>query len=82
MAEVRTKIRLNETDKVKKFVKELENQTFDADLSSGRYIVDGKSLLGIFSLNLSVPIDLTIHAEPNDCDKFINWLGAEGILAK
>lgn len=82
MSEVKMKIRLNETDKVKKFVRELENKPFEADLSSGRYIVDGKSLLGIFSLNLSVPIDLTIHAEPKDCDGFIDWLGREDILVK
>ena len=79
---IKTKILLNETEKVKKFVKKLESQPFDADLSSGRYIVDGKSLLGIFSLNLSVPIELTIHADPQTCDEFLNWLGTEDMLVK
>ena len=37
----------------------------EVDLESGRYKVDGRSLLGIFSLDLSKPIDLSIHAEDN-----------------
>ena len=32
---------------------------------SGRYVIDAKSIMGIFSLDLSKPIDLNIHAEDN-----------------
>ena len=39
----------------------------DLDLSSGRYIVDAKSIIGIFSLDLLNPITLTVHSD--DCDK-------------
>ncbi len=35
----------------------------EVDLESGRYKVDGKSLLGIFSLNLCEPVKLTFHDE-------------------
>ena len=35
----------------------------DFDLVSGRYVIDAKSIMGIFSLDLSKPIDLNIHAE-------------------
>ena len=35
----------------------------DMDLQSGKYYVDAKSIMGIFSLDLSKPIDLNIHAE-------------------
>ena len=38
---------------------------FDFDLVSGRYVIDAKSIMGIFSLDLSKPIDLNIHAEDN-----------------
>ena len=38
---------------------------YDIDLISGRYVVDAKSIMGIFSLDLSKPIDLNIHAEDN-----------------
>ena len=37
----------------------------DFDLVSGRYVIDAKSIMGIFSLDLSKPIDLSIHAEDN-----------------
>ena len=35
----------------------------DFDLVSGRYVIDAKSIMGIFSLDLSKPIDLNIHSE-------------------
>lgn len=38
---------------------------YDFDLISGRYVIDAKSIMGIFSLDLSKPIDLAIHAEAN-----------------
>ena len=37
----------------------------DFDLVSGRYVIDAKSIMGIFSLDLSKPIDLNIHADDN-----------------
>lgn len=37
----------------------------DMDLQSGKYYVDAKSIMGIFSLDLSKPIDLAIHTEDN-----------------
>ena len=60
-------ISLNSIDKVKSFVRDITNYDFDFDLISGRYVIDAKSIMGIFSLDLSKPIDLNIHAE-NDND--------------
>ena len=57
------KISLNSIDKVKSFVKDLTKFDTDFDLISGRYVIDAKSIMGIFSLDLSKPIDLTIHEE-------------------
>ena len=57
------KISLNSIDKVKSFVNDLTKFDTDFDLISGRYVIDAKSIMGIFSLDLSKPIDLIIHAE-------------------
>ena len=65
-------ISLNSIDKVKAFVNEITKFDFDFDLVSGRYVIDAKSIMGIFSLDLSKPIDLNIHADGAD---------AEGILS-
>ena len=57
------KVRLNSIDKVKGFVNKVTKHDLDLDLVSGRYVIDAKSIMGIFSLDLSKPIDLNIHAE-------------------
>lgn len=57
------KICLNSIDKVKSFVNDITKFDTDFDLVSGRYVIDAKSIMGIFSLDLSKPIDLNIHAE-------------------
>ena len=54
---------LNSIDKVKAFVNALGNYDSDFDLVSGRYVIDAKSIMGIFSLDLSKPIELSIHNE-------------------
>ena len=59
------KISLNSIDKVKSFVNEISKFDNDFDLVSGRYVIDAKSIMGIFSLDLSKPINLNIHADDN-----------------
>lgn len=59
------KISLNSIDKVKSFVNEITKFDNDFDLVSGRYVIDAKSIMGIFSLDLSKPISLNIHADEN-----------------
>ena len=58
-------ISLNSIDKVKSFVNDISkfDFDFDFDLVSGRYVIDAKSIMGIFSLDLSKPIDLNVHAD-------------------
>ncbi len=58
-------ISLNSIDKVKAFVNDITKFDNDFDLVSGRYVIDAKSIMGIFSLDLSKPIDLSIHAGDN-----------------
>ena len=58
-----TYIKLNQIDDVYALINTLVAYDGDVDLESGRYKVDGKSLLGIFSLNLREPVKLTFHDE-------------------
>ena len=58
-------ISLNSIDKVKSFVNAITKFHNDFDLVSGRYVIDAKSIMGIFSLDLSKPISLNIHADDN-----------------
>ena len=58
---------------VKSFVNAITQYEYDFDLISGRYVIDAKSIMGIFSLDLSKPIDLAIHAE-NNMDEIMETL--------
>ena len=63
-------ISLNSIGKVKSFVNTISQFDYDFDLISGRYVIDAKSIMGIFSLDLSKPIDLAIHTE-NDISEIM-----------
>ena len=54
---------LDSIDKVKTFVSAISRFDTDFDMVSGRYVIDAKSIMGIFSLDLSKPIDLCIHTD-------------------
>ena len=66
-------ISLNSIDKVKSFVNDITKFDYDFDLVSGRYVIDAKSIMGIFSLDLSKPIDLNIHAEDTNVDAVLAY---------
>ena len=69
------RISLNSIDKVKSFVNELVRYSdVDFDLVSGRYVIDAKSIMGIFSLDLSKPIDLHIHADDGEMEDILSHL--------
>ena len=65
---VRFTVQFKSISDVKEFVQTVNSYSYDVDLSSGRYVVDAKSIMGIFSLDLSKPIKVEIQA--NDCGKF------------
>ena len=65
------KVSLNSIDKVKTFVSDINRFDFDFDLGSGRYVIDAKSIMGIFSLDLSRPINLNIHADGDKLDEVL-----------
>ncbi|MBR5235876.1 MAG: HPr family phosphocarrier protein [Clostridia bacterium] len=56
-------IMLNSINDVKNFVNIVNKYNFDVDLASGRYVVDAKSIMGIFSLDLSKPIKVEVHSD-------------------
>ena len=68
-------VSLNTINKVKAFVKDITRFDYEFSLVSGKYVIDAKSILGIFSLDLSKPIDLNIHAE-NDMAEIMEVLKA------
>lgn len=59
-------IKLSSIEDVRNFVNIVAKYDMDIDLVSGRYVVDAKSIMGIFSLDLLKPIALTAHAD--DCE--------------
>ncbi len=56
-------IRLTTLEDVRTFVNAVTKYDIDIDLCSGRYVVDAKSIMGIFSLDLLSPIQLTAHTD-------------------
>jgi len=65
-----TNILLGTINDVKEFVGIVTRYDFDIDLISGRYAVDAKSIMGIFSLDLSRPIQVNVHCSDNAAEEF------------
>ena len=65
------KLVLNSIDRVKKFVQTITKFDGEFELVSGKYVVDAKSIMGIFSVDLSKPVVLQIHAEENEEDEIL-----------
>lgn len=65
------KVRLDSIEKVKEFVSITIRFDTDIDLVSGRYVVDAKSILGIFSMDLSKPLVLQIHEGQADTEELL-----------
>ena len=71
-----TKIQFSAINDVKEFVNTVMSFNYDIDLVSGRYAIDAKSIMGIFSLDLSKPIKLQAHTDDPEAlikaiDKYI-----------
>ena len=67
-------IRLSTIQDVRTLVDIVTTTDIDIDLSSGRYVVDAKSIMGIFSLDLLKPIKLTAHCD--DCTELFDKISA------
>lgn len=64
------KININTINDVKAFVNIVTKYDYDVDIISGRYAIDAKSIMGIFSLDLSKELELKIHSD--NCDDFLD----------
>lgn len=63
------KIFLGTIERVKDFVNEVSHLECDVDIVSGRYVIDAKSIMGIFSTDLSKPVNVRIHAQGGEAEK-------------
>ncbi len=63
-------IRINTINDVKEFVSIVSKCEYDVDIISGRYAIDAKSIMGIFSLDLSKDLELHVHSD--DCADFLD----------
>ncbi len=61
---ITAQVLLNNIENVNLFVAKMSQKDYDVDLSSGKYLVNGKSMMGVLSLDLTKPV--TITAETDD----------------
>ena len=62
-------IKLQDINQTKALVQAVATSPYDIDIASGRYLINAKSILGIFSLDIEKPMELIIHGE--DCDEIL-----------
>ena len=62
-------LKLSQAEEIKEFVNMVNRYSYEMDLRAGRHVVDAKSILGIFSLDLSRPITLEIYSD--DCEQLL-----------
>lgn len=68
---VEKKIKLNLVTDVKTFVNAASRYPFDIDLVSGRYVIDAKSIMGIYTMDLSKPMQINIHTDETEASAFL-----------
>ncbi len=61
---------INTINDVKNFVNIVTKCEYDVDIISGRYAIDAKSIMGIFSLDLSKELTVNIHSD--NCGEFLD----------
>lgn len=71
---VKVKVLLDSIEKVKDFVRTASQFEADMDLISGKYVIDAKSILGLFSLNLSEALVLKIEGSDKEIDEILEAL--------
>lgn len=74
------KVKLNSINDVKELVSASSMQSCDIDVVSGRYLVDAKSIMGLFSLDLANPVTLQVHGTDAQCEEFYKLI--ESIIVK
>ncbi len=67
-------VKFNTIDDVRRFNTACMKLPYNVDLCSGRYLVDAKSIMGIFSLNLSNPVEMRLHTTECDLTPFEDFI--------
>ena len=81
MEAVKVNILVDSVNKVKGFVNIMYKSQHDVDLKSGNYVVDAKSIMGVFSLDVSHPVELTIHGNDANTENILDELKSGGYIA-
>lgn len=71
---VTVKVLLDTIEAVKEFVDIVSKFDGEMELVSGRYVIDAKSIMGIFSVDLSQPIDLCIHKDREEAEEILKQI--------
>lgn len=77
---IKKNVLIDSIDKVKRFAAIMSKESCAAELKSDSYIVDAKSIMGIFSLDVSKPVELVIHGTSNTTDNTIEELACNGFI--
>lgn len=72
----RIDVSLNSIEGVKNFVNAVSRLDCDVDIVSGRYVIDAKSIMGIFSIDLTKPATVQVHAEGEKAEEALEILRA------
>ncbi len=63
-------VALASIEEVRQFVNAASRSSCEVDVLSGRYVVDGKSIMGLFSLDLSHPVTIRLHGSAGEQEAF------------
>lgn len=72
-------VSLNSINMVKQFIDVTTVQDCEIDVLSGRYVVDGKSIMALFSIDLNRPVNVRFHGSDEESQKFLAQAQAEGL---
>ena len=72
---VKVKILINSIDRAKQFTRIVSKLDAEMDIICGRYVINAKSIVGIFTIDLSQPVELRIHKDGEDAEKVVEKLG-------
>ena len=67
-------VNLNDVETAKRFVDDMRKIECDVDLVKGHYIIDAKSIMGVFSISLDQPVTARIHSDDEETIKLFEEL--------
>lgn len=64
-------VKLNNIETLKNFISDISKFESNIDAIRGRYVIDAKSIMGMFSIDLSQPVDILIYSDnERELEKF------------